>query len=303
MRLALGTVQLGLNYGILNTSGKPDADEARATVKAAWEGGCRHFDTARAYGDSEQVLGQCLRQLGIARDSKVITKVGTGPHQLESYDSELTLSLGNLQCDSVYGLLLHREEALHHWDDWLGPWMREKLHKKVAARIGVSVYNPEFALKALDIPEISILQIAFNVFDRKMLRAEVLKKARERGVDLYIRSVYLQGLALAKPSEIPAHLPFAAAPVSLLDRFCEQHNIERREFVVGYVADHVREGFLLMGAENSRQAGSNCALIKALPSRPTLTALWDQLFPEDDPTLANPATWPMKPERTSRAEA
>ena len=72
---------------------------------------------------------------------------------------------------------------------------------------------------------------------------------------------------------------------------------------MGYVADHVREGFLLMGAENSRQAGSNCALIKALPSRPTLTALWDQLFPEDDPTLANPATWPMKPERTSRAEA
>ena len=57
-RLVLGTAQLGMDYGIANTQGRPAFEEAVELVRCYWERGVREFDTAQDYGDSEKILGR-----------------------------------------------------------------------------------------------------------------------------------------------------------------------------------------------------------------------------------------------------
>ena len=63
-RLALGTVQFGLVYGINNPRGKIPEDEAEEILRYAFSGGIDTLDTARAYGASEALLGRILRKTG-----------------------------------------------------------------------------------------------------------------------------------------------------------------------------------------------------------------------------------------------
>ena len=59
MKLALGTVQFGLNYGVSNRSGKTKTDEVKRILKLAKSASLNTIDTAAAYGDAEAVLGNC----------------------------------------------------------------------------------------------------------------------------------------------------------------------------------------------------------------------------------------------------
>ena len=74
-RLMLGTVQFGLPYGVANRTGQPSYAEVRAIMTAAIDGGVNCFDTAAAYGGSEEVLGRALQELGAADRVVVVTKV------------------------------------------------------------------------------------------------------------------------------------------------------------------------------------------------------------------------------------
>ncbi len=78
-RLTLGTVQLGMDYGIANTAGKPDYEKSAGILDAALEGGINAFDTAAAYGDSEAVIGRYFWSMpeGAAKPI-IITKLKTG---------------------------------------------------------------------------------------------------------------------------------------------------------------------------------------------------------------------------------
>src|SRR5215472_9543439 len=74
-RIALGTAQLGMAYGIANTTGRPKAAVALEIVAECWQSGVRYFDTAQTYGDSEVVLGRALRNVGVASEARVISKL------------------------------------------------------------------------------------------------------------------------------------------------------------------------------------------------------------------------------------
>src|SRR5690606_37216178 len=60
-RLSLGTVALGLDYGIANRNGRPGKHEAFAILSAALESGITCWDTARTYGNAEELIGEFLQ--------------------------------------------------------------------------------------------------------------------------------------------------------------------------------------------------------------------------------------------------
>ena len=69
-RLALGTVQFGMRYGIANSTGQVTAEQAGAMLRVAAVSGIDTLDTAVAYGSSES----CLGALGVS-DFRVVTKL------------------------------------------------------------------------------------------------------------------------------------------------------------------------------------------------------------------------------------
>ncbi len=291
-RLILGTAQLGMPYGVANKNGQPVPDLAKKIVKIAWEDDIREFDTAQGYGDSENVLGQAIRAHGLAADIKIVTKLKPGLNHLDydALEQAVTGSLRILGIPRLHGLMLHRESFLDQWQHGLGENLQGLVSKGLVEKIGVSVYSPGKALRAMDIEEIDLVQIPSNVFDRRFEEADVFRLAVQRKIQIHVRSVFLQGLALMPASELPPHMTFALPVIQTLAALCREAGVTRQALALGYVRQAYPNTGVLIGVETPGQLEENLAIWHAeLPD-----GMLDQVvrtFSKVDERILNPAWW------------
>ena len=120
--LSLGTVQLGMNYGINNATGKPDAETSNAILNLAAENGINVLDTAGAYGDSELVIGKWLQTVKPEHRPFIVTKVtgftpGSYPAVKEFLQKKVALSKERLGMEQLDMLMIHNfDEYLRDQD-------------------------------------------------------------------------------------------------------------------------------------------------------------------------------------------
>ena len=291
-RLVLGTVQLGIPYGVANRTGRPDMDAARSLVAAAWKGGVRIFDTAQGYGDSEAVLGQIFRDLDIAEEARVITKYDP---RLDHDDPtalrvSLEQSLERLGVARLEGVLLHRQEFLEHWQAGPGPVAEDLRRQGLLSGAGVSVYAPEHALEALDLPGLDMLQLPVNPLDRRFEKAGVFDAAARRSAAVFARSVYLQGLLLMEPSDLPVGLAQAAPVLERFQGLAASLGLEPAAACLAFVREGLPEVNVVFGAETEVQVSENLSLWMAdAPAR--LAEELREAFPDVAETILNPSLW------------
>jgi aryl-alcohol dehydrogenase-like predicted oxidoreductase len=202
--LALGTVQFGLPYGIANSTGQISATTVEEILAEASQNGIDTLDTAVAYGESESRLGAAGMQ-----GWQVVSKLPPLPPACADVagwvDSSLDGSLGRLRVSSLKALLLHRSQ------DLLGP-SGETLYRSLeksrderrVSQIGVSVYSPEDLEQVERRFAVDIVQFPLNIVDRRFERSGTLRRLAARGVEVHVRSVFLQGLLLMNESARPA---------------------------------------------------------------------------------------------------
>jgi aryl-alcohol dehydrogenase-like predicted oxidoreductase len=293
-RIALGTAQLGMSYGIANTSGRPDIETAQRIVAECWRAGIRYFDTAQAYGDSEVILGRALLHVGVAREARVVSKL---PPTVETSNADeilkcLRASLAQLGLQRLWGVLLHREEQLDQWNNAIGEAFDRARQEGLVDHVGVSVYSPQRALQALEIPGLDVLQVPASLFDRRMRHAQVFAKAAVKGVTVFIRSIYLQGLALFSPQQAKTTAPFALSGVTALEQFCRANGLDQKRFAFDYARDISSEALRIVGAETQEQVVENSRLENEPPLDSGLFRQWDKVWPDDVEELVNPSRWP-----------
>lgn len=195
-RIALGTAQFGLPYGISNVGGQISLNEGRAIIALARSAGIHTVDTAIAYGNSEASLGELE-----VSDWQIVTKLPempvSGDAVADWVEAQLGGSLQRLRSDSVHGLLLHRPAQL------LGRDGKALYHALLAERergrvgkIGISVYGPDELDQIPPFMKIDIVQAPFNVLDTRMVRSGWAAKLQDAGCELHVRSIFLQGLLL-----------------------------------------------------------------------------------------------------------
>ncbi len=289
-RIVLGTAGLGMPYGISNKTGKPDLNSACDIVKTAFDQGITRFDTAQAYGDSEEVLGSVFDKLKIGSDSKVYSKLHP---QLDCCDPEavqrsVESSLRKLGLKQLEGLLLHHEDQLSFWDKGLGDALKGLVTQGKIKSIGVSFYTPQKALAALDIEAIDMVQVPANILDRRFEDAGVFKKAQERNKKIFVRSIFLQGLLLMPLDQLPASMKYAQPFLRQIEEMASAMNLTRQELVLGYAARQWPGSFVLFGAENSRQVLDN---VKGFSSK-TVFKFDDNIFKSVPENILNPMLWP-----------
>jgi aryl-alcohol dehydrogenase-like predicted oxidoreductase len=203
VRLALGTVQFGLPYGVANKSGQVSRAEAKLMARLVSENGIDTLDTAMAYGESEKYLSE----IGV-ENFKVVTKLPGMPNRCLDINNwiheQVSSSLVRLGVGQVYGLLLHKSE------DLLGLNGRELYRaldslkeKGLVKKIGLSIYSPN-ELEALKNDfSFDLIQAPFNLIDQRLLHSGWMKKLKDSGVEIHTRSTFLQGLLLMKEIDIP----------------------------------------------------------------------------------------------------
>ncbi len=291
-RLILGTAQLGMPYGVANRSGRPDTADARAMIAAAWEGGIRTFDTAQGYGDSEAVLGSIIHDLGLADDICIITKLDPGiDHRNAALLAKaVDSSIGRLRVPRIHALLLHREEQLDLLKDGLAESLYHFVAEGKVGHIGVSVYSPERGLAALHEEVIDIVQLPASIVDQRAARAGIDARAKEKNKEIHIRSIFLQGLLLMDPRDVPPRVAFSMPVLEQFGRLIAEFGLTRREAAIGYIKTRFPESPVLFGAETREQVRENLrSWQNDVPE--VLIGAVESLFEEVDERVVNPSLW------------
>ena len=276
----LGTAQLGMNYGIANRAGRPDPARADALLARAWREGVAALDTARAYGDSEHVVGAFLAAHPECRFG-VVTKLS--PEDADEPDRAVAESIERLQ-GRVMAVLLHDAAMLERWDGVLGATLRRAVADGRITAAGASVYTPSEFARALDVDGIDIIQAPFNIFDRGLLDEGLFDRAARRGKRVHLRSVFLQGMLLM--DEPPA---FAAIAVKRWHALCERHGRTPREVALLFAAQ-TTDATLVIGCDSEEQLAAN---MNALRGSPLSRACIDEIraLPPQDERLIRPYLW------------
>jgi len=290
--LALGTVQLGLPYGIANRTGQPAESGAHAILSAAWNLGVRCFDTAQAYGTSEAVLGRFLKRQGVCAQARVITKLAPDLDlsSEKTITSAVEQSLARLGVERLWGLLLHREQQLDSWAGTLSRALRALRSDGRVLHLGMSVYEPAAMERGMDMEEMTVFQLPANVFDRRFARRGLLARAVSGSRHLFVRSIFLQGMVFLEPQDA-SPVVGAAEACRLYSAFCREHAVPRDRFAVAYIRHLAPAGVLVIGAETQEQVASNCALVQDHAVPPDWFEAWDRAYPAEAPPFVNPSTW------------
>lgn len=253
-KLAIGTVQFGLNYGVANISGQVAPAEARRILDAARSAGVDTLDTAIAYGNAESVLGA----LGMG-SWRVITKLPPMPSQIEDpgkwVQEQVNASCCRLGVKRLSGLMLHRTDDLLRHPALARAMLRLKA-EGITQKIGVSVYDPQELDAVHRLMPLDIVQAPLNVFDRRILGSGWAQRLRDSGAELHTRSAFLQGLLLMPTAQRPSHFDRWEEVWSRWDSWLETSELDPLSACLGYVLHQPDVSKVVVGVDHLQQLAS-----------------------------------------------
>lgn len=284
-RLAIGTAQFGLAYGVANRAGQVTEREVAAILRCASDAGVDTLDTAIAYGSSEQRLGEA----GIGA-WRVISKLPALPDD-EPNVGEWVLrsvqeSLRRLRLERLSGVLLHRPGDLlgRHGEALFGALQQLK-RRGHAEKIGVSIYDPQELEPLLERFEFDIVQAPFNVFDRRLAVSGWLAQLHERRIEIHSRSVFLQGLLLMSSSARPAAFRRWEPLWKRWHEWMEEQGVDPLRACLGFVLSHDDIDRVVVGVDSLAQLQEILRKAQEPPRIPPPDVM------TDDPDLINPSRW------------
>lgn len=255
-KLVLGTVQFGVQYGV-NSAGRPSKDAVKGILAAAAKGGIDTLDTSSAYGNSEEILGECTTP---NEGFKIVSKYPKGETPVRDMFNG---SLNRLKVKSLYGYLLHHFEVYKNnpkvWDEFIALKEAGKVQK-----IGFSLYSPEELQIILDNKSpFDLIQVPFNIFDKKFL--PLMKELHNKGVEIHVRSTFLQGLFFKDRETLPEKLKPMKKYLLQLDDFSKQTGLSISEIALNYNLQNPYIDGVLIGVDNVDQLQTNLASVNDTP--------------------------------------
>ncbi len=284
-RLALGTVQLGLPYGIANKMGQVTRAEAKVMLQLARVNGMDTLDTAIAYGDSETCLGEVGTQ-----GFKVITKLPAVPDSCKDLTAwvaqQVNESLLRLGLKEIHGLLLHQSDQLLRLNGAeLYQALQELKSNGLVKKVGVSIYSPNELTALIPRYQFDLVQAPFNLVDRRLLSSGWMQRLKDDGVEIHTRSAFLQGLLLLNQADIPSKFSLWTNLWQKWHRWLEDRNISALQTCLEFPLSFHEIERVVVGADSANQL----AQIVGAPNKLLHADLPDLLC--EDENLINPANW------------
>lgn len=276
-KLALGSVQFGLDYGINNADGIVQFEEVKRILDIAFSNNIRTIDTARLYGNSEAILGQIdLNNWQIV--SKFSSKLDEN-----SMADEFLLSTKHLQLKKLYGYIAHSADVLIKNPIYWGQ-LKSLKDQGLISRIGFSIYKPEQLEKLLDLGCIpDLVQVQYNLLDRRF--EPYFEPLKNLNCEIHTRSAFLQGLFFKE------HIPDYFLPIkSILKeiQFLYPNTFERAAFLLAFCLKNPLVDKVVIGVQSAKELQDNIdALLTFNPQANSQFAL-----PNFDTEIVLPYNWP-----------
>ena len=275
-KLMLGTVQFGMNYGVANTTGKPSFETVKAILKEAYDGGINALDTAPEYGDSEEVIGKALKELGLTGSFRIVTKIPKVPADADP---------GKFICDSLHGSLKRLQTevisaALFH-DEGDGIYLDilKRMKEKgliLSAGISLNTQAHEGDGETAD-----CLQVPCSLLDHRFDSC-----FNRGGRHCFIRGAYLQGMLL-----MPKEKVFVKEVLAKREQL-ESLGIPMAELALRYLFAKPGSKSILTGVETLGQLRENLRIARMEPLPAHVLAEIDKIvFPPLDEICVSPWMW------------
>ncbi len=212
--ISFGTVSLGMPYGI-GVNGKEDMISEKDAIKllqSALDKGINFFDTAREYGVSEERIGKAFKD----RRQEVIiaTKCvhlcnnnGQLPPDNELkkvMENSMNTSLSALQTEYVDVYMMHDGNINTITSEAVAKTLSRFKEKGQARLTGISTYNFEETLKAIESGVWDVIQLAYNLMDQS--QGELFSLAEQKGVGIVVHSVLFKGILTDRGSNLHPEL-------------------------------------------------------------------------------------------------
>ncbi|MFD1872388.1 aldo/keto reductase [Hymenobacter bucti] len=286
-RLALGTAQFGLAYGLNNQAGQPTATAVAEVLAAAQAAGLTLLDTAAAYGNSEARLGELA---GANAAFELITKLPAGPPA--QVVQHLAESLGRLRREKLYGVLFHAFKPLQ---DEPAAWQALQAARAAGQvqRIGVSLYHPHEAEWLLaEGWDVDLVQVPYNVLDQRF--AAVLPRLAAQGVEVHVRSAFLQGLLLREPATLLEFFRPLAPKLTRLRALAAEAGVPLPAALLLFAAYAPGVARAVIGVDSVANLHENLAAAQYVDAAEALRPALAELAEPTD-TFILPYAWPPRP--------
>lgn len=221
-KIAIGTAQWGMNYGISNNKGQTSTSEAQNILITAKQVGITLIDTASLYGDAEVVLGKInTNSFSISSKTPHFQSEMITEDDVNLLIQSLDTTLKRLKRSSLYCLFIHNVEDLFALQGSLLIKALEELKdQNKFLKIGLSVYDSTQIERALELITPDVIQIPLSIFDQRLLLDGTIQKLYSLGIEIHARSIFLQGLMLMNIADIPAYFTPWLDHIKLWHSFC-----------------------------------------------------------------------------------
>jgi aryl-alcohol dehydrogenase-like predicted oxidoreductase len=290
MKLALGTVQFGLDYGVSNPFGKTSEKEIVKILSLAKDNKISFVDTAYGYGDAHSIIG---RNTSVSDYWKIVTKLTVTDNSFITSEDVLTFrnmfnkSIHDMGRSSIYALLLHSEEDLFKpGSELIFQELRRLKLSGLINKIGVSLYDVNLVDKILKLNIIDIIQIPINIFDQRLVLSGKLVRLKNKGIEIHARSVFLQGLLLQDIQDINSYfLPIKDKIISLSNE-ANIRNLTIMQLLLGFIQGISLIDVAVVGVNNTVQLEKIIASLGVIIQPKELSYL-----SVDEERFINPSKW------------
>ena len=257
-KYTLGTAQLGMHYGINNRSGRPEEQRAIEILEEAYLGGIRSIDTAMDYGTSEEVIGKWL-DIYMHKDVYITTKLKSAVNQGiaidrigEYVEESVRHSLDRMKLCKISNFQIHDFRDIEYYGNSIYNALVRLQKEEKIGEIGCSIYD-EAELNTFLNYDFDTIQVPGNVFHRKILDSNLLVSAKLKGVKVFVRSPFLQGLFFMKPENLPKELAALQDPLSLLAVSAKEMKCTILELALCYLRRNSNVDSIVFGVESLAQ--------------------------------------------------
>ncbi|WP_379061433.1 aldo/keto reductase [Mesorhizobium sp. UC74_2] len=291
-RLGIGTVQFGFAYGVTNQAGKVGVEEATSILRFAHQNGVRTIDTAALYGDSEATLGLATAGAAFAIVTKTVKVASerSADAAVEAIISRFERSIHDLQVSHVDALMVHDvADLLGRYGDKVWRCLQGVKASGRARKIGASVYSGNDIDTLLARYDIDIVQLPINALDLRLVDEGQLDSLAARKVEIHARSIFLQGLLLSPPEQLPSKFAALAPSLVQMRQTFAEADLTVMEGLLASVFRHPMVDRVIVGAASLREFEEIVSTANRLRARQIDYASWR--WPISDERLLNPALW------------
>jgi len=271
-------------YGIANRKGQVCGDEVTKILDLAWESGIDTMDTAKTYGTSEELIGNYLKKR-LENSWNIITKI-----------CDIEKNVANQLQDSTEKLIVPPTVVLAHsaelfLNEGFQSELQETREKQLISKIGVSLYSENKINQVLDsVIKPDVIQLPMNILDTKLYRIGTLARLYEKGIEIHVRSAFLQGLFYLPESALKNSFSDAVPYLVKLKSLAVKAGLTLAELSLLWLIRLEEVSKVVIGVDNANQLEAH---LETLEKNVGPAVFEDALSVHyENENILNPSLWP-----------